>query len=61
MSGETGMAGFITALNTGITTDTLWGEATKAAPFIISVVIFAFGYYIVKKVTKGSSKGKVRM
>ena len=61
MSGETGMTGFITALTTGITSDTLWAEVTKAAPFIIGCVIFAFGYYIVKKLVKGSSKGKARM
>lgn len=60
MSGETGMTGFISALTTGITSDTLWAEVTKAAPFIIGVVIFAFGYYVVRKLVKGTGKGKVR-
>lgn len=59
MSGD-GMNGFITALNQGITTDALWTEVTKAAPLIISVAIFAFGYYVVRKVVKGTGKGKIR-
>lgn len=60
MSGD-GMAGFVSALQTGISSDAMWTEVTKAAPLIITVVVFAFGYYIVRKVTKGSAKGKVRM
>lgn len=62
MSGD-GMQGFISALtnsSTGITSDTMWTEATYAVPLIVSVCIFAFGFYIVRKVTKGASKGKVR-
>lgn len=63
MSGD-GMAGFITALTSssdGLTSANLWGEATNAAVLIAAVAIFAFGYRIVRKVTSGAAKGKVRM
>ena len=62
MSGD-GMSSFVTALtdaSTGITSSNLWGEATAAAGLIAVVVLFAFGYNIVRKVTKGAAKGKVR-
>lgn len=61
MSGD-GMSGMISALtdsSTGITSSTLWGEATNAAPLIITLFVFAFGYRIVKKLLKGGYKGKV--
>lgn len=63
MSGD-GMAGFVTALTAsegGLTSGNMWTEATNAAPLIAGIAIFAFGYYIVRKVVKGGSHGKVRM
>lgn len=61
MSGD-GMSGMIQALTnsqTGITSSALWTEAASAAPLIIGIFIFAFGYRIVKKLLKGGYKGKV--
>lgn len=57
------MQQFVNALigEGGISSATLWGDVTAAAPLIIIVIGFAFGYYIVRKVVKGTSKGKVRM
>ena len=63
MSGDS-MSGFISALtntSTGITSSAMWTEATNAVPLIVAVVIFAFGYAIIRRVTKGASKGKFRM
>lgn len=63
MSGD-GMSGMISALtnsSTGITSSTLWTEATNAVPLIVGIFIFAFGYRIVKKVLKGGYKGKVNV
>lgn len=57
----TGMADFITQLTTGITSDTLWTEITKAAPFIITIFVVAVGYRILRKVLKGGSKLKVNL
>lgn len=60
--GETsGMASFISALTTGITSDTLWTEIAKAAPFIITIFVVAVGYRIVKKVLNKGSKLKAGM
>lgn len=53
-----GMSGFITALTTGITSDTLWTEITKAAPFVIVMFVVAVGYRILKRVIKNGSKLK---
>lgn len=54
----TGMGGFITALNAGVTSDTLWAEITKAAPFVITVFVVAVGYRILKRVINKGSKLK---
>lgn len=62
MSGD-GMSGFISALTSssgGLTSANMWTEATQAAPLIAAIVIFAFGYYIVRRITKGASHGKVK-
>lgn len=56
-----GMAGFITALTTGITSDVLWTEIAKAAPFIITIFVVAVGYRIVRKLIKSGSKLKVNV
>lgn len=58
MEDPTGMSGFITALTTGITSDTLWAEITKAAPFVIVVFVVAVGYRILRRVINKGSKLK---
>lgn len=55
---ETGMNGFITALTTGITSDTLWAEITKAAPFVIMIFVVAVGYRVLRRVINKGSKLK---
>lgn len=60
MSGDS-MSGFVTALAEGVNSTAMWTEATYAVPLIIAVVVFAFGYNIIRRVTKGASKGKFRM
>ena len=57
----TGMGAFITALTQGITSDILWTEIAKIAPFIIVVFVVAVGYRIARKLIKGGSKLKVNM
>lgn len=59
MEGSTGgMGGFISALTTGITTDTLWAEITKAAPFVIAMFVVAVGYRVLRRVISKGSKLK---
>lgn len=52
------MQQLVTALNTEITLDALWANITAFAPLIITMVLFAFGYRIVKRVIRGTSRGK---
>lgn len=57
------MSDFITALTgtNGITADNLWAAVVACAGIIVTAVLFAFGFRMVKKVVKGVSKGKVSM
>lgn len=52
------MGDFITSLTTGITSDVLWTEITKAAPFIIVLFVVAVGYRILRRAIKNGSKLK---
>lgn len=54
----TGMSGFITALTTGLTSDVLWAEITKAAPFLIGIFTVAVGYRLVRRMINKGSKLK---
>lgn len=58
MEPATGMSGFISALTTGITSDILWAEITKAAPFVIVVFVVAVGYRVLRRVINKGSKLK---
>lgn len=60
MSGDS-MNSFVTAIVASLNSTTLWAEAVYAVPLICGIAIFAFGYNIVRRVTKGASKGKFRM
>lgn len=54
------MTDFITALTTAITPSTFWDAIAQAVPFIVTVVIVAFGYRIVRRLVNGASKGKAK-
>lgn len=58
MEEPTGMANFITALQTNLTSANLWGELAAAGAFIGLMVVFAFGYRVVRRVINKTSKGK---
>lgn len=61
MEGATGMSAFITALQSTLTGAALWGEIAGLAPWLASITLFGFGFYVFRKSIKGASKGKVRM
>lgn len=61
MAESSGMSAFITSLTTGITSDVLWTEIGKAAPFIITIFVVAVGYRIIRKLIKSGSKLKVNV
>lgn len=58
-STPTGMGAFISALTQGITSDILWTEIAKIAPFLIVIFVVAVGYRILRKLVKSGSKLKV--
>lgn len=60
MEGGTGMAGFISALTAGFSSDALWGALTPMAALIITVGLFSLGLYFTRRTTKGAAKGKLR-
>lgn len=54
------MSEVITALNTGITSETLFGTVADLMPWVITLTIASLGLYFLRKLIKGASKGKVR-
>ena len=49
------MKNFVTALESAITTDSMFGTLTSLVPFVGSIVLFAFAYYVIRKVIKKAS------
>lgn len=55
------MQSIITQLTTGITTETIFGVVSDVMPFVIVMVIVAFGFYVLRRVIKGAGKAKARI
>lgn len=54
------MSEIITALNTGLTSATIFGTVADLMPWVITLVIASLGLYFLRKLIKGAAKGKVR-
>lgn len=54
------MEALITAITAGLTPAVFYGQITSLVPFLIVLVPFALGLYFLRKLVKGSSKGKVK-
>ena len=54
----TGMQAFMTAINTGLSADALWGAVSSVAPLIITATLFAFGFGMFRRYQRKISKGK---
>lgn len=54
------MSDIVSALNTGITSDTLFGTVAQLMPWVITMTIASLGLYFLRKLIKGAAKGKVR-
>ena len=60
----TGMQAVISALTNstnGLTASTMFGVVEDLVPFIVMIVPVSLGIYFLRKLIKGSGKGKVRM
>jgi len=55
------MGDWVTAFETTFGTDAMWTELTKAGALVGLVVVFAFGYRVVRRLVSGASKGKAKI
>ena len=57
------MDSFITALtgSDGITANSLWGVLSSLVPYLKIIIPVALGFFLIRKLIKGTSKAKVRM
>lgn len=56
----TGFSSIVSALNTGLTADTLFSVVGQLMPWVITMTIACLGLYFLRKLIKGASKGKVK-
>lgn len=61
MEGATNMATAISTLNSTVSAGSLWGVFNDAIPYVATVVVVGFGFYLVRRMIKGVSKGKARI
>lgn len=54
------MSDVITALLTGINASTIFSVVAQLVPFIVMIVPVALGLYFLRKLVKGSGKGKIK-
>lgn len=55
------MENAVNTLATTVTSDALWGVFADAVPYISVVVLVAFGFYLVRRMIKGVSRGKAKI
>lgn len=58
MEGATGMNAVISSLTSTLSAENLWQVVGTAVPIIAVTVLFALGFYLVKKAIKKGSKAK---
>lgn len=51
----------IETLSTTVSSDALWGVFANAVPYIGVVVLVGFGFYLIRRMIKGVSKGRARI
>lgn len=59
--GVQGMEGLVTALKGILTTDAFMASLTSLVPVIGGVLLFAFVYRIIRRMIKGTAKGKANI
>ena len=55
------MTAAVNTLATTVTADSLWKVFATAVPYIAIIVVVAFGFYLVRRMIKGLSKGKAKI
>ena len=59
--GAKGMEGLVSALSGILTTDAFMGALTDLIPVVGGVLLFAFVYRIIRRMIKGTAKGKANI
>ena len=59
--GAAGMSSWISAFQSSWNTGSMWGEIAAAGALIGLVVVFAFGYRLIRRLVNGVSKGKAKI
>lgn len=52
------MTNTVTALSNVVTGSALWGEIAPAMPFLGAMILFAFSYYVFRRIVRKAPKGK---
>lgn len=55
------MENTVTALATTVNATSLWGVFEDAIPFVSVVVLVGLGFYLIRRMIKGVSKGKAKI
>lgn len=55
------MVDFITALSTQLTAANFWAAITPAAALIGTLVLVAFGYFVLRRIIRGASRAKAKI
>lgn len=55
------MKNAVNTLSTVVTADALWGVFADAIPYISVVVLVGFGFFLIRRMIKGVSKGKAKI
>jgi len=45
----------------GINSTTLTAQISPLVPVIVAIALFVFGWYLLRKLVKGASKGKLKI
>lgn len=51
----------VTTLASTVSGEALWGVFANAIPYISVVILFAFGFYLIKKMLRGLPKGRAKV
>lgn len=55
------MENTVSTLATTVNANSMWQVFADAIPFISVVVLVSFGFYIIRKLVRGLSKGKTKL
>ena len=51
----------VNALQTNVSTSSLWANIGTIMPFLGTMILFGFGYYLLKRVVRGIRSGKAKI